>query len=145
MEFLINPEETQEYIVFENAIKEFEKFKNKKTQVYYDFETISVPFPVLKNTKPYMQIVLQLSLITVSNGEETKPALNLIVDPLEVSIDSFKKIIDSIYVNDVDIVYVVYNKTFENSRLKEMAELIGENEYFLKVTEIIDNTVDLAN
>ncbi|WP_246307752.1 DUF2779 domain-containing protein [Candidatus Mycoplasma haematohominis] len=135
----------QDYIVFEAAIEKYEFLKKKRIKVYYDFESVSLPFPYLENTKPYMQIVLQLSLIKTIDNVEVKPTTNLIIDPLELSINSFKQIIDAIYVDEPNVAYIVYNQSFENTRLKEMAELIQEDEYKQKVISIIDGTVDLAN
>lgn len=145
LNFLTGFPKDQDYILFPEAIACFEDLKNKRVKVYYDFETVSLPFPYFDNTKPYAQIVLQLSLIVVRDNVEQKPATNIILDPLELSIDSFKRIIDAIYVDEEDVAYVVYNRSFENTRLKEMAELINEDEYGRKVTEIIDRTIDLAN
>lgn len=135
----------QDYIIFQEAIDHYQELKNKKVKVYYDFESVSLPFPYLENTQPYMQIVLQLSLIRTRDGIEEKPTNNLIIDPLELSINFFKQIIDAIYVDEPSVAYIVYNKSFENTRLKEMAALIQEDEYTFKVASIIDRTIDLAN
>ncbi|AEG73068.1 DUF2779 domain protein [Mycoplasma haemofelis Ohio2] len=136
-------EEGQEYIVFEDAVPKIEELKKKRVKVYYDFETLSVPFPYLPNTKPFAQIVLQLSLIRIEGDKEH--ICNLIIDPLELKLSDFKRIIDEIYIDEPDVAYIVYNQSFENTRLKEMAELLDNDEYREKVISIIDRTVDLAN
>lgn len=136
--------EDQDYYIFESAVIPFKALKNKAIKVYYDFETLSVPFPYLENTKPFTQIVLQLSLVQTENNKESK-VVNIILDPLELKVSDFKQIIDAIYIDEPDVAYIVYNKSFENTRLKEIATLINEEEYSLKIISIIDRTIDLAD
>ncbi|OAL10081.1 hypothetical protein A6V39_04150 [Candidatus Mycoplasma haematobovis] len=143
MQFL-NFKEDQAYYVFEPAVIKYNTLKNKTIKIYYDFETLSVPFPYLENTKPFTQIVLQLSLIQTENNKESR-VVNIILDPLELKVSDFKRIIDEIYIDAPDVAYIVYNKAFENTRLKEISTLINEEEYELKIVSIIDRTIDLAD
>jgi hypothetical protein len=115
----------------------FSQLKNQK--VYFDFETINPAICVLDDTTPYTQVVTQVSII-----ENNGPAINLVIDPQTIRIDDLKKIIDQIYRGD-NYSYVVYNKSFECNRLKEMAALISENEYTRKVETINKNIFDLAD
>ncbi|EDT87848.1 conserved hypothetical protein [Ureaplasma parvum serovar 14 str. ATCC 33697] len=48
----------------------------------------------------------------------------MIIDPLEINNEWFKAVIDKIH-HGLEYSYIVYNKSFEASRLKEMAEFIN--------------------
>ncbi|MGY6172031.1 DUF2779 domain-containing protein [Candidatus Mycoplasma pogonae] len=115
--------------------------------VWYDFESFSFPFPVLENSKPYSQIVFQVSIIKTKNGAIFSKE-NFVYDPLKINNDVFKNIIDDIYANKANK-FVVFNKNFENTRLKEMVELFQKvhdpqaRDYSKKVAHITDHTVDL--
>lgn len=130
------------------------KFKNtwnklKKKKVYFDFETISSSIRIINNSLPFSQIVTQCSLIVDKNEIDDKRKLNcenLIFDPLFISVNDFKKVIDSLYQNNCsDYSFVVFNKSFEKNRLLEMATLINEQIYKEKVKAIVDNLFDLAD
>jgi hypothetical protein len=64
------------------------------------------------------------------------------MDPIDANINFFEKVVDSIY-RGVDCSYVVYNKSFERSRLKEMIFFIPH--YEIKILQIIENLYDLAD
>lgn len=143
----------------EQCVKLLNKLHPNK--VYFDFETINSAIRVIDNSLPFMQIVTQCSIIkSQENDDQSKLTCeNLIIDPKKIDISWFKKIIDSLYFgpkviveNDQLIVdgehntsYIVYNKSFECSRLKEMAKFIKEKEYTFKVEEINKNIYDLAD
>ncbi len=98
-----------------------------------------------------MQVVNQVSIITDNNTQpiDTLECNNIVIDPKIISINDFKYIIDQILkdvVGDVDEYnFVVYNVSFEKSRLNEMKILINEQEYNEKVDKIVKNLFDLAN
>lgn len=144
------------YLINENLTNKILNTLNSK-KVYFDFETINTPIRVVDNTLPFMQIVTQCSIIKFDKeNQELDDAIcnNLIIDPLKINIEWFKEIVDEIYwdknndeitnpINDVS--YIVYNKSFEVSRLKEMAKMINQKEYYAKVDSIIKNIFDLAD
>jgi len=70
-----------------------------------------------------------------------------VIDPLEINKNSFKKIIDALIPNSCpeEYSYIVYNKSFEQTRLNEMANYINEPEYTEKVKIIVENIYDLAD
>lgn len=125
------------------------KLKNKK--VYFDFESLNLAVRVIDDYPPYMQVVNQVSIIFDHGDKKLIDKPSLIIDPkYPFGKNEFKKIIDSILPSkDLDeckkYSYVVYNKTFEKTRLKEMAEYIGEDEYKEKVSLIVNNIFDLAD
>lgn len=132
--FQIFQEETQKII---NTLK------TKK--VYFDFESINSAIRVIEKSYPFMQAVTQCSIIKDhGNGVKTEKCTNLVKDPNLIDNQWFKEIIDSLYAGP-EYSYVVYNKAFEKSRLKEMAEFINEEEYAHKVKIINDNVFDLAD
>ncbi len=120
------------------------QLKDKK--VYFDFETINIASRVLDGTYPFMQILTQCSLI-ISDGSIPYPQLkceNIVIDPLTINIDAFKQVVDALY-QGAEYSYVVYNKSFEASRLKEMITYINDSEYTQKIMVIIHNMFDLAD
>lgn len=136
----------ENYLVSQKALDQFLLYCNYSNKVYYDFETISLPLSVMENTEPYQQIVNQISIIKNIDNCGIDECKNLVFDPLKLSLKMFKTIIDLIYVDpQKNAKYIVYNKTFENTRLKEMACLIDEVNYYEKVINIIENTIDLAD
>ncbi|MGL5640101.1 MAG: DUF2779 domain-containing protein [Mycoplasmoidaceae bacterium] len=121
--------------------------KLKKNKVYFDFESINTAIRNIDNSLPFNQIVTQCSIIKWFENEEIENLKcdNLIIDPKNINTNWFKEIIDKIYTNQDNISYVVYNKAFESTRLKDMAKFINEKEYYLKSKNIIDNIFDLAD
>lgn len=118
--------------------------------IWYDFEGFSMPFNILPYSQIYQQIVFQVSVIQTNKEKEIYKE-NLVIDPQIISCESFMNIIDTIYNKEAKH-YVVYNKAYENTRLKEMLAIISENygissrEYYSyekKVDTIINNTIDL--
>ncbi len=133
--YVINRELTERYL---------NDLKAKK--VYFDFETINIACRVIDNTYPFMQILTQCSVI-ISDGTIPYPELtcnNIVIDPLQINVEAFKKIVDALYMGE-EYSYVVYNKSFESSRLKEMIEYINEPEYTKKIMVILNNIYDLAD
>ncbi len=127
----------------------FDKLKSKK--VYFDFESLNIATRVVDNYPPFMQVVNQVSVIFDHGDKNLKLLPFVIIDPINgINKNDFKKIIDSILPNnDLEICkqysYVVYNKNFECIRLREMAKYINEDEYFKKVSIIVENIYDLAD
>lgn len=121
--------------------------KLKLKKVYFDFETINIATRVLDNTLPFMQIITQCSIIKDHSDNNDVSQLNcnnIVIDPLNIQIEDFKKIIDELYCGP-EYSYIVYNKSFESSRLKEMIEYINEESYAQKINVIRENLFDLAD
>ena len=130
---------------------------NNKNVVWYDFEGFSLPFPLMEYTFPYQQLIFQVSVIKTVE-DKIIDINNVVIDPKFIEYSDFFKIIDAIYVEDADA-YVVYNKSYENSKLKSMAEIFFKHEllkrnpefsrkikiYNLKIDSIISKTVDLLD
>ena len=134
-----------------------EKIMNQlegKNVVWYDFEGFSLPFPIMAFTLPYQQLIFQVSVIKTVEDKITD-INNIVIDPKNIKYTDFFGIIDAIYAEEADA-YVVYNKSYENSKLLSMIEifykqnLILENSiewklYESKVKSIIEKTVDLLD
>lgn len=116
----------------------------KPKQVYFDFETINPAIRVIDKSLPFMQIVTQCSILVNHNDGIKQQCNNLMGDPANLNINFFKEIIDNLYQGN-EYSYVVYNQTFEKSRLKEMIDFINDGEYTKKIQIIIDNLFDLAD
>lgn len=130
--------------IYQAAVDLFAKLKSKK--VYFDFESINSAIRAVDNSFPFTQTVTQNSIIIDDGSCDIKnlKCTNMIIDPREINNEWFKAIIDKIH-HGLEYSYIVYNKSFEASRLKEMAEFINEEIYELKVSEIIKNMYDLAD
>lgn len=130
----------------------FNQLSNKK--VYFDFESLNLATRVIDDTLPFMQTVNQVSII-IDHGDGVNtntPCNNILFDPLKMDKDKYKQIIDAILPSKnlyecEKYSYVVYNQSFEKSRLEEMKWLINEESYSKKVNVIINNLhlFDLAN
>jgi hypothetical protein len=72
---------------------------------------------------------------------------NIIIDPLTMNIKDYKMIVDSIFPNEKqeEYSYIVYNKNFEVTRLKEIKYLLNDETYSRKIEIIIKNIFDLAD
>lgn len=121
--------------------------KIHNTKVYFDFETINTAIRSVDNSFPFTQVVTQCSILKIKDSKELSDCDNLICDPKYIDIEWYKKIIDTLYTSD-DLInntsYIVYNKTFEDSRLKEIGEYL-DNSYRNKITKIRNNIIDLAD
>lgn len=109
--------------------------KLKKKKVYFDFETLNSALSAFDGCYPYKQVVVQASIIK-DHGNGKLINENLICDPKCITIEWFKKVIDTILegVNNVqEYSFVVYNKTFEHKCLNDIAHYINEKKYIDKI------------
>lgn len=117
----------------------------KNKSVYFDFETINTSIRSFDNTLPFSQIITQCSIIKSSKKDiKDWDCNNLVVDPRFITIEWFKNVVDSIY-DGSNCSYVVYNKNFEKSRLKELKDYINDKSYSNKIDIINQNLYDLAD
>lgn len=138
-EFLI-PKKTINYLLT----------KQKKKKIYFDFETLNSCLAPIDFCRPYQQIITQVSIIANHNQEKIAnlKCENLIVDPQNINISWFKKIIDKILenvTNPNEYSFIVYNKSFEKNRLEELKQYINDDAYTKKIDGIIKNIFDLAD
>ncbi len=133
-DFVINKERFNNLLI---------KIKPKK--VYFDFESINPAIRVVDNSLPFTQVITQNSYI-IQNDENIDNLVcnNMMIDPNEIDVNWFKKIIDALYMGE-EYSYIVYNKHFESNRLIEMSNFIREDEYYNKVSTINKNIFDLAD
>lgn len=118
------------------------KFLDKVTYPVYflDFESYQDVIPKYDGTKPYQQICFQYSLdyyLEPGGKLHHKEFLNDKYDE-----NPMKYLCENL-VNDIpkDSCIIVYNETFEKTRLKEMAEIFPE--YKEHLLNIRDNIIDL--
>ena len=115
--------------------------------LWYDFEGYSLPFSPLNNVAPNAQLVFQVSAIETIKNKEVSTK-NIVIDPKTICLDDLFEVINTVYARKADC-YVVYNKGYENTRIKEMVELLrlGGHPNTLVAKEmyewIIANTIDL--
>ncbi|MGL6125409.1 MAG: DUF2779 domain-containing protein [Metamycoplasmataceae bacterium] len=138
-------------------IEEFLDLLDIKSVVWYDFEGFSLPFPIMEFTLPYQQLVFQVSVIKTKMDKITSVS-NVVIDPKDIEYFHFFEIIDAIYDESANS-YVVFNKTYENSKLLSMSEIFYKQklfkqdasftkkveEYDKKIETIISKTIDLLD
>ncbi|UUD35759.1 DUF2779 domain-containing protein [Mycoplasmopsis caviae] len=95
--------------------------KNKRI-IWYDYEGLSSVFPIIDYLNPYIQIAHQVSIIETVNGKIVSKE-NIVKDPKNITIYDLLDNIISVYSNKADY-YIVFNKGYENTRNKELLELI---------------------
>lgn len=125
------------------------KIKDGIKQITYplyhlDFETFPCPLPRYKGERPYTQSVFQFSLhIEKEPGvcdKEKDHYGYLTPDHLDHRLDLVKYMCELI---PCDKMVLVYNDSFEKTRLKELAYIFPE--YKDKLLKIRDNVFDLMN
>lgn len=125
------------------------KIKDGIKQITYplyhlDFETFPCPLPRYKGERPYTQSVFQFSLhIEKEPGvcdKEKDHYGYLAPDHLDHRLDLVKYMCELI---PCDKMVLVYNDSFEKTRLKELAYIFPE--YKEKLLKIRDNVFDLMN
>ncbi|MCV3753390.1 DUF2779 domain-containing protein [Mycoplasma enhydrae] len=122
---------------------------------WFDFEGVTLPVPLVDYLKAWNQTIAQTSIIKTLNNEiyESK---DYVYDPLNMNINTYKKIINDLYDEEIKY-YVVYNQAYEKSRLEELKKRLGYyceinqlsdeefNDYKQKLNYIIEKIVDLAD
>jgi len=107
---------------------------------FLDYETYPTAIPPFEGFRPYQHIVFQYSLHIVKDknaGPEHKECLISEGDPSKIIVESLRKDIG----NEGSV--ISWNKSFENSRNKELAGLVPEYSEFLY--EVINRTYDLMD
>ncbi len=133
----------EDVIYLENCNNLLNTMKDKK--VYFDFETINTAIRSLDDTPPFAQIITQCSIIKSNDKPITEwNCDNLVCDPKNITIEFLKDMVDKLYEGN-DASYIVYNKSFESSRLKECINYINDPKYTTKIQIIRQNLYDLAD
>lgn len=129
-------EKTGRPYIDKKAIQQF--LKTLKYPLYYlDFETINPAVPLFDGTTPYQQITFQFSL-HVDNGKEVKHYDFLAdgkEDPRPKLLKKLKK-----FLGDNGSI-IVYNKVFEEARLREFAETFPK--YKQWIDNVLERVIDL--
>jgi hypothetical protein len=125
-------------VIDTETIKEF--ISDLKYPLYFmDFETFQPAVPLFDNSKPYQQIPFQYSVHIKKNKDSTENHFEFLAEP---GIDPRKKFIENL-LKDIkgngDV--IVYNKTFEITRLNEIARDFPE--YADKIEDLILRIKDL--
>ncbi len=135
----IKVHKTKEPIINYNAIKK--ELDSLKFPLYFlDYETYPTAMPMFDGYHPYQHIVFQYSLHILKDKDsklEHKECLILEGDPAEKIVESLRKDI-----GDTGTV-ISWFKKFENSRNKELANLVPKYSTFLN--DVINRTYDLMD
>jgi hypothetical protein len=116
---------TNKPVIDKKAIKAF--VSDLKYPLYFmDFETFQPAVPLFINSKPYQQIPFQYSVFKKKNKESQSEHFEFLAEPGE---DPRKKFIENLLkVTKGKEDVLVYNKTFEITRLNEIARDFPEFE-----------------
>jgi hypothetical protein len=120
---------------------EIKKFVNSLHYPLYflDFESFQSAIPLFDNSKPYQQTVFQYSLHILGKLGGNLQHKEFLAEPKgDPRIPFIQQLVKDLGTTG-DI--IVYNKTFETTRLKEIAEVFPQ--YETKVQAINDRVVDL--
>lgn len=132
--------------VFKNGknlidIDEIKKFLSGIEYPLYfmDFETFQPAIPMFDNSRPYMQITFQYSLYYKKNKDSSLEHFEFLADAAgDPRIPFIENLIEDTK-SEGDI--IVYNKSFEITRLKEIAEVFPQ--YKNQIENIIGRIKDL--
>ncbi len=112
-------------IIDKEAIREFLGTLNYP-MYFVDFESFQPPVPLYDKSKPYQQIPFQYSLHIKKNKDAELEHYEFLAEPhSDPRIPFIENLID-VLGNDGDI--IVYNKSFEVTRLKEIASVFQKYE-----------------
>jgi hypothetical protein len=113
---------------------------------HLDFETFPCPLPRYKGEKPYYQSVFQFSLhIEKEPGicnKDTDHYEFLAIDHQDHREELIKKLLEHIDINSGGTI-LVYNESFEKTRIKELGEMFSE--YKKDLTKMSNMLFDLLN
>ncbi len=154
-DWLENPNNIIQYNSFMNNTIHYNKdkiakaIKSLKYPIYHlDFESFNCPLPRFKGEKPYMQSLFQYSIHierVAGKADILKDNYSFLAsDHSDVREELIKEMIKVIDLTNGGTV-LVYNKSFESARIKELANIFPEykNE-LLKINEAIYDLLDIV-
>ena len=106
---------------------------------YLDFETFNTAIPMFENTSPYSQICFQFSLHVVKEEGAKPEHYEFLYDGSSDPRPEFLKELQKVLGSEGSV--VVYNQSFEISRLREMG--LAFPEYGSWVSGVVSRVVDL--
>jgi hypothetical protein len=131
----------KDFVYIDNEVIK-EKIEEIKCPVYYlDFESLELPLPRFKCENPFTQSLFQFSI----HIEEKEGVCDYYKDNVQYIASSFKderKDLTTLLVKTIDVEkggsIIVYNDSFEKTRLEELAELFPQFAYeLLKMRDMI--------
>ncbi|MGX9358801.1 UU173 family protein [Mycoplasma sp. 2575] len=138
------------------SIYEYNVITDKNANIaWFDFEGVTLPTPMLDYLPAWNQVISQTSIVKTQN-DEIYESNDYVYDPLTFDINTYKKIIDDLYDQEISY-YIIYNINYEKSRLLEIKESlhiyclqnkldeIQFNEYAKKIDFIVNRLVDICN
>jgi len=125
-------------VINKDAIKEFISYLNYPLY-FMDFESFQPSVPLFDNSKPYQQIPFQYSVFKKKSKTSEAAHFEFLAEP---DIEPRKKFIEKL-LKDIEETgdVIVYNKTFEITRLNEIARDFPE--YETDIQKLISRIKDL--
>lgn len=129
---------TNKTIIDKEAIKEF--LSTISYPMYFvDFESFQPPVPLYENSKPYQQIPFQYSVHYKKSPDSELHHCEFIAEPDTDPRIPFIENLLKVLGNKGDI--IVYNKSFEITRLKEIQRDLPK--YAKQIEKLFDRVIDL--
>ncbi|WP_369086003.1 UU173 family protein [Metamycoplasma spumans] len=142
--------------ILKNKIYEAINEKDVKI-VWFDFEGVTSTKPIIDFSPQWTQLICQNSIIkTINNNIIESESFDYVYDPQKYSYETLIKVIEDLYDEEAKY-YVVFNESYEKSRIKEAFEILELNlqkyknisqkkleELRYKKDQIINNLVDIA-
>jgi hypothetical protein len=129
---------TRQAFINKDYLKEFID-KLQYPLFYFDFETLLKAIPEFDESRPYQQIPFQYSLHIQQNMDSVLQHVAFLGDGINDPREDLIKVLLEELGNRGSI--IVWNKTFEISRLKEIARDFPQ--YEIEINKIIERIVDL--
>lgn len=132
---------TGETIIKKEAIQDI--FDGLRFPLYFlDYETVGRLVPPIIGAKPYQQIPFQYSLHVLRTPDGKLEHYEFLAKDFENLLEKLLRAMKS-HINTPDGTVIVWNKSFEMTRNKEMAERVPEYAEFLK--SVNDRVFDLMD
>lgn len=133
-----NCEKTKKPHIDKEGIKSFLS-KLKYPLHFLDFETYGTAIPLYNKLKPYQQVPFQFSLHILDSKESEPRHYSFLASGKEDPRPSFLYALKE-YIGENGSI-IVYNKSFEETRLKELSEFLPDYKKFIE--SILSRIVDL--
>jgi hypothetical protein len=122
----------------------FKPLKKAKGAYFMDFETIAPSVPLYNGDKAFTQIVTQYSMHYLDKKTKGLTHMDFLAEPGKDPRREFiKSLLMDVTLFDEDAPVIVYNKTFEKTRLKELADLFPE--YEIEIEILISRLMDMMD
>ena len=120
------------------------QLQSRHKKIYFNFSTLNTVIRSMDDVFPFSQLVVQCAISKVMLNVNKSIDENLIVDPKKINLSWLKSVINHLYEGE-DCWYIVYNKSFEITRLQEISNLLPDEDIKQKIKCICNNLFELSS